>query len=303
MPEPYDVLVIGTGVTGLSAARQSLRDGLVTATMESLFFGGLVTNINELDGEFSGSGSDLAAGLMMQITKLGVKNLSAVAQAIERDGELLVVKSDAGSHRARSVIIASGARLKRLGVPGEAELEEKGVSRCADCDGPFYQGQDVVVVGGGDSALQEAIVLTEFARTVHLVHRGPKFRAQQHLVDRLGGHSNVEVHLNVQIEAVLGDKAVRAVRFRGGAELSCTGLFAYIGLEPESGFVPEAIRRDAAGCIETDSSLQTSMPGVFAAGAVRSGYGGLLSHATAEGMAAAISAAEYLGRQPANPVR
>jgi thioredoxin reductase (NADPH) len=299
MPDAYDVLVIGTGITGLSAARQSLRDGLATATMEGLFFGGLVTNINELDGEPGGSGSDLAAGLMMEISKLGAKNISAIAQGIEHDGEHLVVKSDAGSHRARAVIVASGARLRKLGVPGEAELEEKGVSHCADCDGPFYQGQDVVVIGGGDSALQEAIVLTEFARKVHLIHRGGTFRARQHLVDRLGEHANVEVHLNAQVEAVLGDDAVRAVKLRGGAELPCTGFFAYVGLEPISDFVPEVIRRDPAGCIETDADFQTAMPGVFAAGAVHSGYGGLLEHAMGEGVAAAKSAAAHLRRGPA----
>ena len=294
MPEPFDVLVIGTGIAGLSAARQALRDGLKTAAMEAMFFGGLVTNINELDGEIGGSGSDVSAGLMMEISKLGVKNISATASAIARDGDCLVVTGDAGSHRARTVIVASGARLKRLGVPGEAELEEKGVSRCADCDGPFYQGQDVVVVGGGDSALQEVLVLTEFARKVHLVHRGERFRAQKHLIDRLAGHANVEVHFGSEVEAVLGDDAVRGVRLRSGSELACTGFFAYVGLEPVCDFVPKAVRRDSQGLLEIDAGMQTAMPGVFAAGAVRSGYGGMLVHATADGEAAAKSAAAYL---------
>lgn len=294
MPDVFDVLVVGTGIAGLSAARQALRNGLSAATLESMFFGGLVTNINDLDGEVTGSGSDVAAGLMMEISKLGAKNITGGAASIEREGEVLVVKSDAGRHRARSVIIASGARLKRLGVPGEAELEEMGVSRCADCDGPFYQDQDVVVVGGGDSAVQEALVLSEFARTVHLVHRGEAFRAQSRLVERLAPHANVAVRLNTRVESVLGTDAVSGVRLVGGAEIPCTGFFAYVGLEPASDFVPPEIARDANGCLVTGPDLATSMPGVFAAGAVRSGYGGLLVHAMAEGIAAADGARAHV---------
>ena len=296
MSETCDLLIIGTGITGLSAARQALRDGLTVTAMETLFFGGLVTNINELDGEITGSGSDVAAGLMMEISKMGVKNIAATASSIEREGDCVIVKSDAGIHAARSVIIASGARLRRLGVPGEAEFEDKGVSHCADCDGPFYQDQDVVVVGGGDSALQEAIVLAEFARTVHLVHRGAQFRAGQHLVDRLSSHANVAIHFQTSVEAVLGDDAVRAVRVRARfrREVPCTGFFAYVGLEPASEFVPASFKRDDGGFLINDSNLHTGMPGVFAAGAVRSGYGGLLIHAMAEGVAAAKAAQGFL---------
>ncbi len=298
MADRHDVLVIGTGITGLAAARQALQDGLSVVMLEKLFFGGLVTNINQLDGAIAGSGSDVAAGLMMEATRLGAKNVAAAAASIERDGDDLVVGSDAGSHRARAVIVASGARLKRLGIPGEAEFEENGVSHCADCDGPFYQGQDVVVVGGGDSALQEAIVLAEFARTVHLVHRGAKFRARPHLIAQLRGQANVTPHMGTRVEAVLGVQAVSGVRAIGDGEavreIACTGFFPYIGLEPVCEFVPASVPRDPAGGLVTDANFLTAMPGVYAAGAVRSGYGGQLVHAMTEGIAAAKSARAYL---------
>ena len=294
MSQLHDLMVVGTGITGLSAAKQALQSGLSTATMEALFFGGLVININRLDGEIPGSGTDLAAQMMTEVCDLGAENINATAAAIEREGDALVVKSDAGNYRARAVIIASGARLKRLDIPGEAEFADKGVSRCADCDGPLYKDQDVVVVGGGDSALQEALVLAEFARQVHLVHRSAKFDARRHLVDQIAGHENISIHWNTHVEAVLGGKSVDAVRVqtldsKAASEIPCTGFFAYVGLEPVCDFVPDAVMRNAGGFLLTDAALQTAMPGVFAAGAVRSGYEGLLTHAFAEGIAAAKS--------------
>jgi thioredoxin reductase (NADPH) len=295
MSKIHDLLVIGTGIAGLSAARQGLRLGLSTAMMESRLFGGRVTNITELDGEIQGSGSDLAAEMMMEAADLGASNINATATAIERDAQSLIVRSDAGDQRARSIIVASGARLKRLGIPGEAEFQGKGVSNCADCDGPFFKGKDVVVVGGGDSALQEARVLAEFAQQVHIVHRGAKFDARAHLVEQLGRRKNMSVHWRSRVDAVLGEQTVRGVRIHGldnaaTGEIPCAGFFAYVGLEPASGFLPDAIARDAGGFVLTGADLQTAMAGVFAAGAVRSGCGGLLTDAIAEGAAAAKSA-------------
>ena len=297
----YDVIVIGAGITGLTAAKYAVQRGLKTANIEALMFGGLVVNINELDGDTPGSGTDLASNLMMEISDLGVENLSETVTAIAREGKELSVTTDAGTHRARAVIVASGAKLRRLGIPGETEFEYKGVSQCADCDGPMYKDEEVVVVGGGDSALQEALVLAEFCKRVHLVHRGAKFDARQHLVDAVAAHANIVPVWNSVADAILGSAMVEKVRVRNAAtnaanDIPVAGFFAYIGLQPVCDFVPAEAARDDVGCLVTDASLQTKIPGLFAAGAVRAGYGGMLTHAIADGETAAKAVAAQIGR-------
>ena len=293
----FDVIVIGAGITGLTAAKHAAQSGLTVASVEALLFGGLVININELDPGLPGeqvSGTDLASNLMAEISELGVESLSETVTALTRNGDQLTVTSDAGTHLARAVIVASGAKLKRLGIPGEAEFEYKGVSQCADCDGPMYKDEDVVVVGGGDSALQEALVLAHFCKSVHLVHRGAKYRARQDLIDAVAARDNIRPLWNSVAEEIVGAEMVNMVRVRNvGAErrseIPCAGFFAYIGLEPNCAFVPPAVKRDEHRALVTDATLQTSIPGLFAAGAVRAGYGGLLTHAVAEGKAAAAA--------------
>jgi len=294
----HDILVIGTGAAGLAAARKALRDGLSVATLEAVFSGGLVTNINHLDGEVQGSGSDLAADMSAEIADLGAEAITGTALSVVRGGDAVEVQSDAGTHLARAVVVASGATLRRLGVPGEADYEGRGVSQCANCDGPFFTGQEVMVVGGGDAALQEALVLTGYAKRVHLVHRGASFRAKRHFTDQVVAHGQITIHWETRVEAVLGDEAVKAVRVRraqgGEGVIPCAGFFAYVGLEPACAFVPDLVARDAGGRLLTNAGLRTAMAGVYAAGAVRSGYGGLLVQALAEGEAAAKSAAAEL---------
>lgn len=295
----FDLIVIGTGIAGLAAAKVAAQKGLRTVTAEQLLFGGLVVNINELDGEIEGSGTDYASNLMMETSDLGVESLNETVSGISKSGDTITVTTDGGTHSARAVIIASGARLKRLGVPGEAEFEHRGVSQCADCDGPMYQGEDVVVVGGGDSALQEALVLAHFCKRVHLVHRGGKFSARQSYIDAVAAQPVIETHWNTVVEAIEGDDMVRKVRLNSGgtsSELATSGFFAYVGLQPNAEFVPVDIARDADGRLTTNDSLQTSLDGVFAAGVVRAGCGGNLIDAQNDGEKAGAAAAKFLGK-------
>jgi thioredoxin reductase (NADPH) len=296
----YDLIVIGEGISGLTCANEAARAGLKVATFESNLFGGLVININELDGYPEGrqtSGAEFASELVEANAGLNVASVQEQVKAVSAAGAGFEVRAG-GNHQARQIVVASGAHLKKLGVPGEAEFEGRGVSQCADCDGPMYQNEEVAVIGGGDSALQEALVLARYAGKVHILHRGERFRAQEHYVKEVSASPKIAVSWNTVLDSIVGTKMVEKVRVRTKdgqtQELPCVGVFANIGLEPNSAFLAPEVRRDEKACVITNDALETSVPGIWAIGAVRSGYSGLLRDAAAEAKRAAKSVAARL---------
>jgi thioredoxin reductase (NADPH) len=295
----HDVIVVGEGIAGLYAARDCARAGLRTGTVEPLMFGGLVTSINELI-EWPGSGSDLASTLITEAADAGVESLGGCAIGLEATGRGLLLHTDAGTHEARCVIVASGASRRPLGIPGEETYADRGLSHCADCDGPLVKGADVVVVGGGDSALQEAAVLAHYARTVHVVHRGTAFRARpavRAVFDHAfaGREAALSIHWQSSVVSIEGADGIDAVVIAGPSShtrIAARAVYPCVGLVPNSGWT--GLATDADGAIVTGAGLATSMPGVHAIGAVRAGHGGRLVDAVADAALAARTVKEVL---------
>jgi thioredoxin reductase (NADPH) len=296
-----EVAVIGAGLAGLAAARHAARLGrLVTLFEGSGLYGGLLATVGEVEGlPFPGaySGQDLAIHLLQDARKAAVQVVETGIATLELGQRLRLTDQGGRTFQPEAVIIASGASLRRLGLAGEEALLGRGLSRCATCDGGFFRGQDVVVVGGGDGAVHEALVLARTSRRVIMVNRSP-MRAKREYIDRLAARQNVSFIWDSQVSAILGVDGVSGVRLRNvkdgsSTEIACTGLFPFIGGVPNSTYVPVSLLA-AGGHVATDPDLVTADPRVFAVGAVRAGYGGNVVQAMAEGISAAERAARLL---------
>jgi thioredoxin reductase (NADPH) len=292
----FDIAVIGGGIAGLTAAHHAALAGVsVGHFIADGMPGGLVMNVGALDGWPAASavgGAELAAGLLGRNEELGVSLVPSRIDSLQAK----TLSGPDGTWRAKQVIVATGASLRALDVPGAERLAGRGVSQCAWCDGGLYRDAEVVVAGGGDAALSEAIHLAEFARSVTIVTRGEMFRARRSYVSRVADDERFKLRWASEVVEVLGDKGVDGVRVRdneAGSEevVACSGLFVFVGLEANAGLLPADVARNERGFVITDANFETASPGVFAVGAVRSGYGGRLTQAVAEATTAAERAA------------
>jgi thioredoxin reductase (NADPH) len=296
-----EIAVIGGGLAGLSAARQATRLGrLVTLFEGSGMYGGQVATVEAVDGlgvpgQFSGQ--DVAIHLLEEARKTGVHVVEAPVTAITMGEKLAITDEEGRSYAPEAIILATGASARKLGVAGEEEFAGRGLSHCATCDGGFFRGEDVVVVGGGDSALQEALVLTGICRQVHMICRSPP-RAKRSYIDRLAAKRNVSFVWDSEVTDILGGTGVTGVRFRNvrdgtTGEIPCSGVFPFIGVAPNTDFLSKRLL-SVSGHVDTGPDLATSDPRILAAGAARSGYGGQIVEAAAEGVVAAAAAARLL---------
>jgi thioredoxin reductase (NADPH) len=292
----FDIAVIGGGIAGLTAAHHAALAGVsVGHFIANGMPGGLVMNVGALDGWPAAAavgGAELAAGLLGRNAELGVSLVPSRIDSIQAK----TLSGPDGTWRAKQVIVATGASLRTLDAPGAERLAGRGVSQCAWCDGGLYRDAEVVVAGGGDAALSEAIHLAEFARSVTIVTRGEMFRARRSYVSRVADDERFKLRWASEVVEVLGDKGVEGVRLRdneAGSEevVACNGVFVFVGLAANAALLPADVARDERGFVVTDAHFETASPGVFAVGAVRSGYGGRLTQAVAEATTAAERAA------------
>lgn len=299
----YDIIIIGSGPAGLSAAIYAQRACLDTIVIEKNgISGGQVLNTWELDNYpgFPGvTGFELSRQFREHANKLGARVVQDEVVQVELSGNVKKVVCEEETYEARCVILASGAHHRTLEVPGEEELRGAGVSYCATCDGAFFRGRTVAVVGGGDAALEDAIFLARMCEKVYIVHRRDKLRGAKRLQERLQALENIEFVWNSETVAIEGDAQVEALRLRQtktGEErrLDVEGVFIAVGIAPESELYAGQLELDEQGYIRADESGQTSVPGVFAAGDVRTKALRQILTAASDGANCVASAERYL---------
>lgn len=299
----YDVIIIGSGLAGLTAGLFAARQGLSTLVFEANIPGGHLVSIEKIE-DFPGfpdgvAGYELCPNLQRQAGDAGAEFQRAEVSRIEAQGRFWLVSTDDEKHQAKTVIVATGSAPKSLGAPGEEKLAGRGVSHCASCDGPLYNGQTVAVVGGGDSALQEALTLSNYADRVLVFNEGERFTGQSNYQQRVFSSSKITVQHRTIVEEVLGDEVVTGVKLRNlasgeSSQMELAGIFVYPGLKPNTGLLRDLVKLSESGHLATDVSMQTEKPGLFAAGDIRVDSASQAITSAGDGATAAIAAWRYI---------
>jgi len=301
--ERYDLIIIGGGPAGLTAGLYAARARLKALLIERGIPGGqaaVTSHIENYPGFPEGiDGPELGQRMKEQAVHFGLEFLTAEVGSVTLEDNLKVVHTDQGTLKARALIIATGTQNATLGVPGERELKGRGVSYCATCDGAFFRDKTVAVVGGGDSAIDEALFLTRFVKEAIIIHRRDALRATKILQDRAFANPKIRFQWNSVVEEILGQSTVQGVIVRNvktgqKATLPVDGIFIYIGLKPNTAFLGDLLRLDERGYIITNEEMETNIPGIFAAGDVRAKSLRQVITACADGAIAAVNADRYL---------
>ncbi len=301
-----DVIIIGSGPAGYTAAIYTARAQLEPLVFEGSQYGGALmttTDVENYPGFRDGiMGPDLMEQFKAQAERFGAEVQTKDVTSVELAGDIKRVVVDGTTYQARSVILAMGAQPRYLNVPGEQELLGRGVSSCATCDGFFFRDQDIAVIGGGDSAMEEAIFLSKFAKSVTVVHRRDEFRASKIMLERARNNDKIRWRTGVTVDRVVGDGGVSGLELSDKATLDVTGMFVAIGHDPRSQLIRDQVDTDAAGyVVVTAPSTATSVDGVFAAGDLVDHTYRQAVTAAGTGCAAAIDVERWLAEHAADP--
>lgn len=300
MDQVYDIAIVGAGIAGMTAAIYAVRANKKVIVFESKTYGGQIissekiANYPALPGV---SGVELSQKIYHQMNNLGVEIEYTEVASID-DGEVKTIVTEDGRWQARAVILAVGSKDRELELPGEKELTGKGISYCATCDGGFYKNKPVAVVGGGNTALYDALYLSDIASKVYLIHRREEFRGDAHLVDKVHEKKNVEFVMNSRVTKLLSDDVLTGVEVRNDenkkSEIKVDGLFVAIGRVPATEQFDELVKLDESGYIKAGEDCHTSRPGIFVAGDCRTKSLRQLVTASSDGAMAATEAVKYL---------
>lgn len=297
-----DVIVIGAGPAGLTAALYAVRAGLTVTVYEKSIYGGQVTGTAEVENYPSIqkiSGFDFANNIYNQSISQGVEINFEEVEKIEDKGNYKVVKTSSGDHESKTVIIANGVERRKLRCKGEKEFTGKGVTYCATCDGAFFKNQDVAIVGGGNTALEDALFLANNCSKVYLIHRRDSFRGDKILIDAVLKRENIEIIYDSGVDEITGDTKVREIKIKNLKDdsissITVDGIFVAIGLEPKNQMFSNILELDKAGYIVADESCTTKVEGVFVAGDNRTKFLRQIITAASDGAIAAVQAANYV---------